>query len=91
MLMLRLAAAATVAAAVSADPTHAVLSNGVRMPKVLLGMGLWCNDPIKCPPPAGPCHDCYNDTTAAADIKLAASSHAICHGCLMVHHGSSLV
>eukprot|EP01043_Picozoa_sp_COSAG02_P033279 COSAG02_NODE_2263_length_9312_cov_3.608054_7_plen_76_part_00 len=26
---------------------------------------------MRCPAPAKPCHDCYNDTSAAADIKLA--------------------
>ena len=53
------------------DPSTVVLSNGVVMPRVLLGMGPWCNDPVRCPAPAKPCHDCYNDTSAAADIKLA--------------------
>ena len=53
------------------DPSFAVLSNGVRMPRVLLGMGLWCNDPVRCPAPATPCHDCYTNTTAASDISLA--------------------
>ena len=56
-----------------ADPRFAVLANGVRMPRVLLGMGPWCNDPIRCPAPAKPCHDCYNDSSAAADIALAFS------------------
>jgi diketogulonate reductase-like aldo/keto reductase len=46
------------------------LSNGVQMPQVLLGMGLWCNSP-KCLPPAKPCVDCYNDTAAQADLALA--------------------
>jgi hypothetical protein len=26
---------------------------------------------VRCPAPGKPCHDCYNDTSAAADIKLA--------------------
>ena len=75
---LQLAALVIVAAAATAstgaDPSVAVLSNGVIMPRVLLGMGPWCNDPVRCPAPAKPCHDCYNDTSAAADIKLALES-----------------
>lgn len=47
------------------------LSNGVVMPRVLLGMGLWCNDAKRCPAPQKPCKDCYNDTAAAADIAMA--------------------
>jgi diketogulonate reductase-like aldo/keto reductase len=38
------------------------LANGVEMPRVLLGMGPWCNG-----------HDCYNDTAATADVRLAFS------------------
>eukprot|EP00035_Acanthoeca_spectabilis_P012837 m.233189 g.233189 ORF g.233189 m.233189 type:complete len:329 (-) comp15729_c0_seq3:122-1108(-) len=38
------------------------LSNGVEMPRVVLGMGPWCNG-----------HDCYNDSVAEADVRLAFS------------------
>eukprot|EP00038_Savillea_parva_P010177 m.188432 g.188432 ORF g.188432 m.188432 type:complete len:340 (+) comp17413_c0_seq1:35-1054(+) len=36
------------------------LRNGVTMPRVVLGMGPWCNG-----------HDCYNDTAAASDVRTA--------------------
>jgi len=39
-----------------------LLRNGVAMPRVVLGMGPWCNG-----------HDCYNDSAAAADVRLAFS------------------
>ena len=81
MVMLALAALAVLPRALcverSAPPLQqqqqqptVTLSNGVHMPRVLLGMGLWCNTPA-CPPPAKPCHDCYNDSSAAVDIALA--------------------
>jgi hypothetical protein len=73
-LVIVAAAATDATASTGADPSVAVLSNGVMMPRVLLGMGPWCNDPVRCPAPAKPCHDCYNDTSAAADIKLALES-----------------
>jgi hypothetical protein len=38
------------------------LSNGVKMPVVLLGMGPWCHG-----------KDCYNDTQAEQDVNLAIS------------------
>ena len=47
------------------------LRNGVQIPTVSLGMGLWCNTP-HCPAPAKPCADCYNDSAAMADVLLAA-------------------
>ena len=47
------------------------LANGIAMPRVLLGMGPWCNDPVRCPAPHPPCRDCYNDTAATADLLLA--------------------
>eukprot|EP00041_Stephanoeca_diplocostata_P008766 m.130316 g.130316 ORF g.130316 m.130316 type:complete len:333 (-) comp17466_c0_seq22:137-1135(-) len=57
--------------AVFVAPTPTVqLSNGVDMPLIALGMGPWCHTP-KCPPPQGPCGDCYNNTEATADVLLA--------------------
>lgn len=69
--LLSLVATLVVDISAADDPSTVVLANGVVMPRVLLGMGPWCNDPVRCPAPAKPCHDCYNDTSAAADIKLA--------------------
>lgn len=47
------------------------LRNGVNLPIVSVGLGLWCNTP-KCPYPAAPCADCYNNSAAMADVLMAA-------------------
>ena len=47
------------------------LRNGVNLPIVSIGLGLWCNTP-KCPYPAAPCADCYNNSAAMADVLMAA-------------------
>ena len=66
-------AAVTVAAGHGARVVPcATLSNGFELPLVGLGMGPWCNTP-KCPAPAKPCADCYDNASAAADVILAAS------------------
>jgi 2,5-diketo-D-gluconate reductase A len=66
----RSAAAAPAAPPPPSQQSTVTLSNGVVMPRILLGMGLWCNTE-RCPAPAKPCADCYNDGEAAADIALA--------------------
>ena len=57
-----LVACSPASASLARVPTVA-LSNGVQMPAVALGMGPWCNN-ARCPAPAKPCGDCYNDTGA---------------------------
>ena len=47
------------------------------------------NDPARCPYPAKPCHDCYNDTAAAADLQLAISQVAPDKTVILLHPPST--
>jgi hypothetical protein len=49
---------------------NVILRNNVSMPRILMGMGLWCNDDVRCPIPARPCRPCYNDSVADRVLSL---------------------
>ena len=57
-----------------ATPPSTTLANNVTMPQVLLGMGLWCNDNVRCPLPKPPCRPCYNNSLGEQVLTLALST-----------------
>ena len=72
VIVLAVTQAQPLTAGVLAGVPTAKLSNGFELPVIGLGMGPWCNA-AKCPAPANPCADCYDNASAAADVILAAS------------------